>query len=71
MFTYSEKGLTKMDNRKFKKLLKSCGFSFSRNGNGSHEIWQNQNGETFAVPTGAKNIQKGIVWNFRRKFMSK
>ena len=56
-----------MDIRKFKKLLKSCGFSFARRGKGDHEIWQNQNGETFVVPS-TKEVHKGILWNFRRNF---
>ena len=57
-----------MDNRKFKKLLKSYGFTFLRKGKGDHEIWQNQNGETFAVPVAQKHIKNGIVWKFKRQF---
>ena len=57
-----------MDIRRFKKLLKSYGFSFSRRGKGDHEIWQNQKGETFTVPVAQKRIKNGIVWQFTRQF---
>ena len=56
-----------MDIRRFKKLLKSCGFSFARRGKGDHEIWQNKKGETFVLPC-TKEVHKGIIWNFRRNF---
>ena len=30
--------------------------------------WQNQKGETFAVPVAQKHIKNGIVWKFKRQF---
>lgn len=36
-----------MNINKFKRLLAERGFSYSRRGKGSHEIWVNENGESF------------------------
>lgn len=36
-----------MDIRKFLELLTDNGFTFLRNGNGSHQIWINANGNVF------------------------
>ncbi len=56
-----------MNIRKFTAMLEDNGFIFLRRGNGSHQIWINSDGEIFSFPYG-KNICKGIVWQFKRKF---
>ncbi len=56
-----------MDIRKFLALLEDNGFSFLRGGNGSHQIWINDKGDIFSFPY-RKDIYKGIVWQFKRKF---
>lgn len=59
---------TKMNINKFKRLLAERGFSYSRRGKGSHEIWVNENGESFSFPSTRKEVYIGIVWNFRRNY---
>ena len=58
----------KMNINKFKRLLAERGFSYSRRGKGSHEIWVNENGESFSFPSTRKEVYIGIVWNFRRNY---
>lgn len=60
--------INKMNINKFKRLLVERGFSYSRRGKGSHEIWVNENGESFSFPSTQKEVYIGIVWNFRRNY---
>nr|DAV07203.1 MAG TPA: HICA protein [Caudoviricetes sp.] len=53
--------------KKFLALVKVHGFKRLRDGKGSHEIWANDNGDTFTIPKG-KMVHKGIVWNFQRNY---
>lgn len=63
-----ERNNNKMNINKFKRLLAERGFSYSRRGKGSHEIWVNENGESFSFPSTRKEVYIGIVWNFRRNY---
>ena len=56
-----------MDIRKFLAMLTDNGFTFLRNGNGSHQVWTNDKGDIFTFPYG-KDVYKGIVWQFKRKY---
>lgn len=58
----------KMNVNKFRRLLAERGFSYSRRGKGSHEIWATEDGKSFSFPSSRKEIHVGIVWNFRRNF---
>ena len=63
-----ERNNNKMNINKFKRLLAERGFSYSRRGKGSHEIWVNENGESFSFPSTRKEVYIGIVWNFGRNY---
>lgn len=63
-----ERNNKQMNINKFKRLLAERGFSYSRRGKGSHEIWVNENGESFSFPSTRKEVYIGIVWNFRRNY---
>ena len=48
--------------KKLKKLLTKLGYEYSRPGKGSHEIWQNENGQHFPVPVHqGKDMKPGTV----------
>ena len=67
MLCYNRKE-NNMSVNKFKKLLKSKGFSYLRQGKGSHEVWINAEGKTFSF-SATHDIHNGIVWNFKRNFV--
>ena len=56
-----------LDTRRFKRILINKGFVYIRT-SGSHEIWSDNKGDSFAIPVGRKTVKAGIVWNFLRKY---
>lgn len=53
---------------KFKNMLRDYGFTYYRRAKGSHAIWCNANGEQFAFSDNGKDVRRGIVWQFRKKY---
>lgn len=54
--------------KKLMKRLKNLGCSFHRNGKGSHEIWQCENGTNFPIPVHpGKDIPTGTVHSILEK----
>jgi predicted RNA binding protein YcfA (HicA-like mRNA interferase family) len=55
--------------REFKNIMRENGFKYSRDARGSHEIWENTNGEMFTIPTAKKMVKAGLVWQFMRLYV--
>lgn len=63
--------INKMNINKFKRLLAERGFSYSRRGKGSHEIWVNENGESFSfVPINPKRSLYRNCMELPKKLLS-
>ena len=51
-----------MSYKKIAKILKKNGWTFVRNGKGSHRIWQSPGGNRMPIPDhGSKSISRGII----------
>jgi predicted RNA binding protein YcfA (HicA-like mRNA interferase family) len=55
--------------REFKNIMRENGFKYLRDARGSHEIWENTNGEMFTIPTAKKIVKAGLVWQFMRLYV--
>lgn len=57
-----------MNRQKFLEYIKGFGFISTKRFNGSHEIFKSTKYPfNFAVPSGEKEIRKGIYWSFQKE----